>query len=116
MRTTPTNLIIQPSLTLLEERMRRLVASPGLLVPSTATTSFQIECFDLLEDILLHLPLQDLFLTQGVCKQQQSMQQTSTHVRKALFPEPFHSQKVYYPSTYKPHWYLVPGRAAPASS
>ena len=66
--------------------------------------------FDLLEDILLHLPLQDLFLTQEVCKQWQSMQQTSTRVRKALFLEPFHSQKVYYPSTYKPHWYRVPDR------
>jgi hypothetical protein len=66
--------------------------------------------FDLLEDILLHLPLQDLLLTQGVCKQWQSMQQTSTRVRKALFLEPFHAQKVYYPSTSKPQWYLIPGR------
>ena len=74
MRTAPTNLLIQRSLTLLEERPRHLVASPRLLVRSAATTSFQVECFDLLEDILLQLPLQDLFLTQEVCKQWQSMQ------------------------------------------
>jgi len=76
------------------------------MLPPASTKVFAT--FDLLEDILLHLPLQDLFLTQRVCKQWQKMQQTSTRVRKALFLEPFHSQKVYYPSTYEPNWYLVP--------
>jgi len=67
--------------------------------------------FDLLEDILLHLPLQDLLLTERVCKQWQGMQQTSSRVRKALFLEPFHAQKIYYPTASKPWWYLVPGHA-----
>jgi hypothetical protein len=79
------------------------------MAPSASTTVFAD--FDLLEDILLHLPLQDLLLTERVCKQWQSMQQTSVRVRKALFLEPFHAQKVYYPSASKPRWYLVPGRA-----
>ena len=78
------------------------------MAPPACTKAFAD--FDLLEDILLHLPLQDLFLTQGVSKKWQDMQQTSTRVRKALFLEPFHAQKVYYPSTYKPHWYRVPDR------
>lgn len=66
--------------------------------------------YDLLEDILLHLPLRHLLLSKRVCKQWESTQQTSVRVRKALFLEPFHAQKIYYPSASKPHWYLVPER------
>lgn len=79
------------------------------MATSASTTVFAD--FDLLEDILLHLPLQDLLLTERVCKQWQGMQQTSSRVRKALFLEPFHAQKIYYPTASKPWWYLVPGHA-----
>lgn len=80
-------------------------------MPATTSTSASTRAFanyDLLEDILLHLPLRDLLFSRRVCKQWNGVQDTSARVRKALFLEPFHQEKVYYPSASKPHWHLVP--------
>jgi hypothetical protein len=88
-----------------------LTTHPNTNEMATFASTTVFADFDLLEDVLLHLPLQDLLLTERVCKQWQSMQQSSSRVRKALFLEPFHAQKIYYPTASKPWWYLVPGHA-----
>jgi len=79
---------------------------PATTSPTASTKVFAN--YDLLEDILLHLPIRDLLLSKRVCQQWSGMQDTSSRVRKALFIEPFHAQKIYYPSASKQHWYLVP--------
>jgi len=64
--------------------------------------------FDLLEDILLNLPLRDLLVSKRVCKPWSAMQQQSDRIQKALFLKPFSDMKIYYPDSSTPYWYLNP--------
>lgn len=76
---------------------------------STATVVV-LTHFDLLEDILLRLPVREVLFTKRVCKAWKGVHENSTRIQKALFLVPATNQMIYYPNSSKPMWYLAPGR------
>lgn len=73
---------------------------------SEASSTRVLGNFDLLETILLELPIRDLLLTKRVSKSWAGMQDKSDRIQKALFLKPFSDKRIYYPDCSKPHWYL----------
>lgn len=78
---------------------------------TTNATTAVLTDFDLVEDIILRLPIREVLLTKGVCKAWKNVHNESTRVQKALFLMPATEQKIYYPSVKEPTWYLSPARS-----
>lgn len=66
--------------------------------------------FDLVEDIILYLPIREVLLTKRVCKAWENVHDESTRVKKALFLIPATEDRIYYPDCDQPKWYLTPDR------
>jgi hypothetical protein len=82
------------------------------MAPSTNTATVTVLTdFDLVEDIILRLPIREVLLTEGVCKAWKGIHKESIRIQKALFLLPATEHKVYYPSCSKPTWCLAPSRS-----
>jgi hypothetical protein len=66
--------------------------------------------FDLVEDIMLRLPLREVLLIKRVSKTWKGIHDESIRIQKALFLTPATEHKIYYPDCSKPIWYEVPTR------
>lgn len=80
---------------------------------SSATTTASnavLTSFDLVEDIILYLPIREVLLTKRVCQAWKNVHDESTRVKKALFLIPATDERIYYPNCDEPKWYLTPDR------
>lgn len=66
--------------------------------------------FDLVEDIILQLPLLDVLLSKRVSKAWKGAHDRSWRIKKALFLIPATDTRIYYPICSKPTWYMAPDR------
>ena len=65
---------------------------------------------DLMEDILLRLPIREILCVNGVCQGWQKVYNESPRIQKVLFLSPTTEHAIYYPNHEKPFWYLAPDR------
>ena len=65
---------------------------------------------DLMEDILLRLPIREILHLNGVCQGLQKVYNDSPRIQKVLFLSPATEHKIYYPNHKKSFWYLSPDR------
>lgn len=77
---------------------------------SKSATSKVFTNVDLMEDILLRLPIREILSFNGVCKGWQKVYNESPRIQKVLFLSPATEYKIYYPNYNKPFWYLAPDR------
>lgn len=82
------------------------------MAPGTNTATVTVLTdFDLVEDIILRLPIREVLLIKRVCKSWKGIHDESIRIQKALFLLPATEQKIYYPDCSKPTWYLAPDRS-----
>jgi hypothetical protein len=86
--------------------VKSLVMAPPKLKASVVV----LTDFDLVEDIMLRLPLREVLLIKRVNKAWKGIHDESVRVQKALFLTPATEHKIYYPDCSKPTWYLSPTR------
>jgi len=87
------------------------MAPPFLIITGSKTAISQVFTnVDLMEDILLRLPLREILSFNGVCKGWQKVYNESPRIQKVLFLSPATEHKIYYPNCEKPTWYLAPDR------
>jgi len=67
--------------------------------------------FDLVEDIILRLPIREVLLIKRVSKSWKRIYDESIRIQKALFLLPAFEEKIYYPNCSKSTWYLAPSRS-----
>ncbi|KAM0707051.1 hypothetical protein Q7P35_006382 [Cladosporium inversicolor] len=77
---------------------------------SKTATSKVFTNVDLMEDVLLRLPLREILFLNGVCKGLQKVYNDSPRIQKVLFLSPATEHKIYYPNCNRPFWYLAPDR------
>ena len=77
---------------------------------SKSATSKVFTNIDLMEDILLRLPIRQVLSFNGVCKGWQKVYDESPRIQKVLFLTPATEHKIFYPNCDKPIWYLAPDR------
>lgn len=87
------------------------MAPPFKIVAGSKTaTSKVFTNVDLMDDILLRLPLREILSLNGVCKGLQKVYNDSSRIQKVLFLSPATEHKIYYPDCSRPFWYMAPDR------
>ena len=86
--------------------------APPLKIAAGAksATSKVFTNIDLMEDILLRLPIREILSFNSICRGWQKVYNDSPRIQKVLFLSPAAEHKIYYPNCDKPIWYLAPGR------
>lgn len=83
-------------------------ASPASTAPASTRV---LELYELAENVLLFLPLQDLLLANRVCKTWHNVITRSDRINKVLFKQPVDDRRISYPhETFK----ITPGMAQPS--
>lgn len=81
-----------------------------IVAGAKSATSKAFTNIDLMEDILLRLPIREILSFNGVCRGWQKVYNESPRIQKVLFLSPATEHKIYYPNCDKPIWYLAPDR------
>jgi hypothetical protein len=81
-----------------------------IVVGSESATSKVFTNVDLMDYIVLRLPIHQILSLNGVCKGWEKVYNESSRIQKVLFLSPATEHKIYYPNCDKPIWYLAPDR------